>query len=202
MRIYMYDDEERGGRHDADEGIAGRVFSSQEECGAFVAQLLAGELPGEIAQHVAARLATRCKDKQVPALGIAFRINRWVIRQEDLGFFNVLRTAALAGLAAVSGASAAAPVVGALAAAAETGWNLWRKGVKLEEVDLRVLQLLEEAEGGLAAGDIAKRLSAKGTRWSTKSVEQVLGRLSKLNAHSGTVAVVHQSSDGKWRPSH
>jgi hypothetical protein len=127
MRIYMYDDEERGGRHDADESIAGRVFSSQEECGAFVAQLLAGELPGEIAQHVAARLAARCKDKQVPALGIAFRINRWVIRQEDLGFFNVLRTAALAGLAAVSGASAAAPVVGALAAAAETGWNLWRK---------------------------------------------------------------------------
>src|SRR6188508_1172103 len=141
-------------------------YSSEEECRAFIAQQLRlKHLPNTVSREVAARLASGCS-KQT-ALGLGLRMRSWVIRQEDLGFFAVLSTGSLAAIASMTEPSATVPIAGAFIAAAEAGWNVWRKGARLDPSELQVLILLE-ASDGLRPKEIADRLSNEKKKWSAK----------------------------------
>ena len=177
-------------------------YSSEEECRAFIAQQLRlKHLPNKVSREVAARLASGCGKQAAPRLGLGLRMRSWVIRQEDLGFFAVLSTGSLAAIASMTEPSATVPIAGAFIAAAEAGWNVWRKGARLDPSELQVLILLE-ASDGLRPKEIADRLSNEKKKWSAKEVESILKRLSRLPTRNGTIAVADKDSRGCWRSSH
>jgi hypothetical protein len=177
-------------------------YPSEAACRNFVTKELGIDLPHDLAKSLAARLAPACQEHFAPKTGLGLVIRQWVIRQEDLGFFGVLRTSALAFVASATAAPVAGPVVAALAAIAELGWNMWRKGARLETRDLQVLIALEKSSRPLTPGEIAKSLSTKTEGWSTADVKAVLTRLGKLPTRSGSIAVVHETEKGRWRAAH
>ncbi len=178
------------------------TYTSEQDCRAFLAERLRLEdLPNDIAENLAARLARTCEQQAAPRLGLGYRVRSWVIRQEDVGFFGVLRTGVLVAMAAATGAAVGAPIVGAIAAAAETGWNAWRKGARLEPRDVRVLIQLEQAAAPLTPAAIGELISTPTEAWSADDVEAILKRLAKLPTRSGAIAIVHETSDG-WRSTH
>ncbi len=175
-------------------------YSIEADCRAFIAAKLDG-LPSSVTGELSARLASACAKQSAPRMGLGLRIRSWVIREEDLGFFSVLRNGSAVAAATIAASSVAAPIAGALVAAAETGWNAWRKGAKVSPDDLEVLILLESSDG-LRPGQIAAKLPQRKKKRTAKEVENALKRLSKLPTRSGSIAVVHKDSAGYWRSSH
>jgi hypothetical protein len=134
----------------------------------------------------------------------------WVIRNEDLDILGTLAKFAApvagggAAVALLAGASVTAPAAAAIggtfAFLASIFLNSKRKGVTLDHLSIRVIEVLKERPGGSSVMEVTERLAfLVGEQFSIEEVDKELTRLAKAQMDSsGTTVAVAFERDGLW----
>lgn len=180
-------------------------FFSKNSCKDKIAEFMADStLDRETISTVAELMVDQFSQSSTTSetsAGMAARFGRWVIRDEDIGFFNVLKNGLSLGAALSIGGSPAAPFVGVIAALCQTSWNIYRNGVSLTPLQIRVLAELEKEKNGMSVNKITAQISVQEAKISNAEVEKVLEELDRIPARSGLKSVVSKYK-GLWRVAH
>jgi hypothetical protein len=178
---------------------------NRAECETALRQtLLLSGPPNSVQAHILAGIVDACEEPDdTPQLSPRdrhqLRVGRWVIRDDDLELFQIVKTAMLAFSAAqFTFTSLSAGGATALAfSAAQLVRNVFRKGISLDPKQLQLLLVLKASSKPMAAHEIAAALGTD-PNWSGRDVEQELARLRKMQARGGSVSLVEENSDQQW----
>ena len=122
-------------------------------------------------------------------------LGSWVIRDEDLDFFNVFKES-------VVSAAGAGFILGNLSIGALTGillslLSLWHRirihGVSLSPIKLQILAVLKAKGNPQTAEDLAQVLEC-----DIESINLALSQLSEIVTRSGVVPFIRETSSGWW----
>jgi hypothetical protein len=179
------------------------TFSSESDCADFIVDSMVRLGMGdEISRTIAEQIAPDCIEKaSCPDQGFGLIVGNWVVRQEDLEFFEVLKTAAALGVVVFLGSALAGPIAAAFCAAAQLAWNAWRKGCLLSPLEVRILHELSSCRDGLTISQLHERISVHGVP-SLIQVRDALERLANLVSRSGKIELIVEDATKRWHSVH
>lgn len=142
--------------------------------------------------------------KTEPALpgdtALNIKLGGFVIRDADVPFLQALSAVSIAVAAAASTGGLTAPlIVAAVTSLGQLCWSVWRKGVRLDEIQLLILGLLR-AQGPLQMDDLTAELRRQRPDVSAAAVERTLKALKDVELSDGQIiSLAASDEDGAWR---
>jgi len=128
-------------------------------------------------------------------------LNRWVIRDDDLKLFDLVKNAVLA-LAAVNFVFAdmtVAGVSGVVAAIVQMLTNAYRSGATITPSQSKLLIALKNANRPANARSLLKLLAGdKDEGWNDARIRAELNELSCVHTRRGFVELVECNKEGQW----
>lgn len=177
------------------------VFYGEGKCVDFITDSLEKlGFGGGVASAIATQIAPDCFEEapaEVPGFGLV--IGKWAVRQEDLEFFEVLKTAAILGASVFLENDVASPIVAAFCAAAHLAWNARQKGCRLDPLKVRILHELSSGKEGLTISELHERISDHGVP-TFFQVQKSLADLTNSLSRAGKIELVAKDSEGRWHP--
>jgi hypothetical protein len=160
--------------------------------------------PRETDRLLAKELANLCEQTADPTgshlrLGLVFGI--WIIRDDDLELFKVVRDAAitLASANAIAHHLPAATILSLLLGAAALVRNTIRGVGRLSEDQLLVVMILRKRGGLASAKELLADLQEVDRReWTETRMHLALAGLEKLPTRKDVVSIVKSDSLGRW----
>lgn len=176
------------------------TYFSEAECSERVTQLLSGDrvaprLSEAVANALTADLRRDPDDGSRDSLDI--KVRSWVIRDDDLTFFDPLKDGLLLYLSTQSASPIGASLVAFAVTVSRFLWGLHRRGVYLSGDSLVVFAALRR-HGEPASPDALCR--ALGDQWAVDRVERTLQLLTAVPGRGAPVALASRLPDGRWVP--
>ena len=114
------------------------------------------------------------------------RVGRWVIRDDDLPFFQTLGSVSVAVATSLGTGGLALPSIAtAIVGFADLCWRMWRKGARLSHTQMDVYGMLR-AHGPISTAALVKWLPGK----TEEDITATLESLSNIDLNNGTVVTL------------
>jgi hypothetical protein len=138
-----------------------------------------------------------------PALddgGLNLRLNRFILRDQDIPMTELIGIVAAAATAAlVPGAIVAGALVTAVSSFAALAWKAWRKGAKLSKPEIAVLGFLE-VQGPMTLDELKAKAPAALGDVTAVDVERAIQTLQDVELRDGDiVSLIRMDAAGLWR---
>jgi hypothetical protein len=174
------------------------TYFSEADCSERVTKLLSGDrIAPRLSEAVASALTTdlRCEPDDGSRDSFDIKVRSWVIRDEDLSFFDPLKDGLLLYLSTQSVNPIASSVVAFAVTVSRFLWGLYRRGVVLSGDSLLVFAALRR-HGEPASPDTL--CQALGDQWTVDRVERTLQLLTAVPSRGSPVALASRLPDGRW----
>jgi hypothetical protein len=174
------------------------TYFNEDECSEHVAQFLYSDrIAPVLSEAVASALTIELQCDPVEASRDSFdiKVRSWVIRDEDVSFFELLKDGLLLYLSTHAALPIGSSVVAFAVTVSRLLWNLYRCGVMLSGDPLLVfVELRGHSE---PTWPDTLRL-ALGEPWTVDRVERTLELLTAVPSRSSPVKLASRLPDGRW----
>lgn len=180
-----------------------KVFDNEEDCRSCLQQALAlvGRTPHE---SDLLEVYTTCCYEAPPETGqkgFQLLVGSWVIRDDDLKVFDVIKNAIVALAAAnfVFASMTAAGVTGIVAAVVQLLKEAYRSGAMITPSQAKVLVALKSAGRPLDVGSLLSLLPRdQEGDWNEDRIRAELSELASVHTRKGFAALVECNTKGHW----
>jgi hypothetical protein len=182
-----------------------KKFDEEKECIKYLTTKLESKSTSkELVETVAKELSKEFVEGKRTKGGFGLAINRWVIRDEDLKFFDLISAVGLAIVGVGTGVAEPLAVANVFVAVVKIIRNALSKGIQLNQ-DQQLLLILLKSNKSICwtKEEIVNYFSSlqqvKLQNWTNNKVEDILSQLSEMRCSDGTViSIVEKDGKGCW----